>query len=88
MIESATDSPSEPSNQEKTPVNFSSEATHEAKSPVDDTKEQVEAPIIENDEREQWNNPRINMYRYLSTIFAFIVMGMNDAAYGVSGVFT
>lgn len=33
---------------------------------------------------QRWNNPRINMYRYLSANFSFIIMGMNDAAYGVS----
>jgi hypothetical protein len=33
---------------------------------------------------EQWNSPRINLYRYLATLYSFIIMGMNDAAYGVS----
>ena len=32
---------------------------------------------------ERWNHPRINMYRYLTTLLCFINMGMNDAAYGV-----
>ena len=35
-------------------------------------------------ELEQWNQPRINIYRYLSTLYAFMAVGMNDAAYGVS----
>lgn len=26
----------------------------------------------------------INIYRYLATLLSFVVMGMNDAAYGVS----
>lgn len=33
---------------------------------------------------EQWNKPRINIYRYLTTLYTFVSMGMNDAAYGVS----
>ncbi len=32
----------------------------------------------------RWNKPRINIYRYLAANFSFIIMGMNDAAYGVS----
>ncbi|KAM3079672.1 hypothetical protein ACMFMG_006085 [Clarireedia jacksonii] len=32
---------------------------------------------------EQWNKPRVNLYRYLATLYSFIVMGMNDAAYGL-----
>ncbi|PQE21758.1 hypothetical protein CJF30_00010586 [Rutstroemia sp. NJR-2017a BBW] len=31
---------------------------------------------------ERWNEPRINLYRYLSALYSFIVLGMNDAAYG------
>ena len=33
---------------------------------------------------ERWNNPRINAYRTFATFFSFLVMGSNDAAYGVS----
>lgn len=33
---------------------------------------------------ERWNNPRINMYRYFTALYSFIIMGMNDAATGVS----
>lgn len=36
-------------------------------------------------ELEKWNRPRINIYRYLATLYSFVIMGMNDAAYGVSG---
>ena len=31
---------------------------------------------------EQWNRPRINMYRTFATFYSFIILGMNDAAYG------
>lgn len=33
---------------------------------------------------ERWNNPKANIYRTAATLFAFIIMGANDAAYGVS----
>lgn len=33
---------------------------------------------------EKWNSPRINIYRSFSTFWSFLVMGANDAAYGVS----
>lgn len=51
---------------------------------MDSTEEQVQSPDTESSNLEQWNKPRINTYRYLATIYSFIVMGMNDAAYGVS----
>jgi hypothetical protein len=31
----------------------------------------------------EWNHPRINMYRTGAAFWSFIVLGMNDAAYGV-----
>lgn len=33
---------------------------------------------------ERWNSPKGNIYRTAATLFAFIIMGANDAAYGVS----
>lgn len=33
---------------------------------------------------EKWNHPRINVYRSFATFWSFLVMGSNDAAYGVS----
>jgi hypothetical protein len=33
---------------------------------------------------EKWNEPRINIYRTFATFWCFLVMGANDAAYGVS----
>lgn len=32
---------------------------------------------------ERWNETPINTFRYLTTLFSFIIMGMNDAATGV-----
>lgn len=34
--------------------------------------------------KEAWNNPPGNKWRYLSTLWYFVLMGMNDAAPGVS----
>ena len=51
---------------------------------VDDTKEEGQDSPDESTKLERWNHPRINMYRYLTTLLCFINMGMNDAAYGVS----
>lgn len=33
---------------------------------------------------EHWNRPRINILRTLATCLGFMIMGANDAAYGVS----
>lgn len=33
---------------------------------------------------EKWNQPRVNIHRTFATFWAFLVMGANDAAYGVS----
>ena len=51
---------------------------------VEDTKYEGQEPTDESTKLERWNQPRINMYRYLTTLLCFINMGMNDAAYGVS----
>jgi hypothetical protein len=51
---------------------------------VEDSNEEAEDPTNEVNKLEKWNHPRINMYRYLTTLFCLILMGMNDAAYGVS----
>lgn len=36
------------------------------------------------DRLERWNSSGTNIFRYFASLFSFIVMGMNDAAYGVS----
>lgn len=35
---------------------------------------------------EKWNHPRSNIYKTLTTFWSFLVMGANDAAYGVRSV--
>ena len=50
-------------------------------------KEVVQVPVTQDGdtkaELRRWNNPRINTYRYLVANFGFVIIGMNDAAYGV-----
>jgi fucose permease len=31
---------------------------------------------------QKWNNPRINMFRVFATFYSFVILGLNDAAYG------
>lgn len=52
----------------------------------EDTEEQCTSSGAENgcSRLEHWNSPRININKYFATIYCFIIMGMNDAAYGVS----
>ena len=33
---------------------------------------------------ERWNHPKADVFRTLAVLFAFTIMGANDAAYGVS----
>jgi hypothetical protein len=33
---------------------------------------------------ERWNGSKASIYRTAATLFAFVIMGANDAAYGVS----
>lgn len=63
---------------------FMSQSEDEPKQVTASTKEQLEPQYVENNSLEQWNSPSINKYRYLAANFGFIIMGMNDAAYGVS----
>lgn len=37
---------------------------------------------------QQWNKPQINVWRYLACLLGFVIMGANDAAYGVTYVQT
>ena len=54
--------------------------TDEEMGPVGDDQETEPHAEI----KQKWNYPRQNTYRFLTTIFSFIVMGMNDGAVGVS----
>lgn len=37
---------------------------------------------------ERWNHPKVNIFRTCATLFAFMIMGANDAAYGVGSLTT
>lgn len=45
----------------------------ESSSPPDDTESLLP----------RWNHPRSNIFRVFATLWVFLVMGANDAAYGV-----
>jgi hypothetical protein len=43
------------------------------------------SPTTQGAERlERWNSPRLNLWRSGAAFWSFVVMGSNDAAYGVS----
>lgn len=37
-----------------------------------------------DEERERWNSPQINKYRYISVNLSLLIMGMHDGCIGVS----
>lgn len=54
-------------------------ATEDTIEPHDVSGSSSSSPALE-----RWNEPQINMYRYFTALYSFIIMGMNDAATGVS----
>jgi hypothetical protein len=48
-----------------------------------ETKEHLDSPTPEIEKLEQWNKTKVDVYRFLAALYSFIIMGMNDAAYGV-----
>jgi hypothetical protein len=47
------------------------------------SNERTEAPEQTQLDKERWNYPQINAYRFAVTLYSFIIMGMNDAVIGV-----
>jgi hypothetical protein len=45
--------------------------------------ESLPTPTTAVEKLQQWNHPTINVYRTMATFWGFLVMGMNDSAYGV-----
>jgi hypothetical protein len=77
----------ESSKEAVTYMSLDAKTEHVVDGGIENKREHARAgPESENDSpsQEQWNTPRINIYRYFATIYSFIIMGMNDAAYGVS----
>nr|OQO23132.1 hypothetical protein B0A51_10089 [Rachicladosporium sp. CCFEE 5018] len=48
----------------------------------EDRNETLPSPITASTQVETWNSPRVNLYRFPATLWAFTIMGMNDASYG------
>lgn len=46
-------------------------------------RDEQEAVIVAH-ALEKWNDPAVNVYRLFATFWSFVIMGANDAAYGVS----
>lgn len=53
--------------------------------PLADRTATEQGPSHVFQETERWNYPRSNVFKIMATFWSFLVMGMNDAAYGVSG---
>lgn len=45
---------------------------------------QQQPPSVVAHALEKWNEPSVNITRLLATFWSFVIMGANDAAYGVS----
>lgn len=55
--------------------------------PENSSKENIRDDVLPPDNAvealQQWNEPRINMWRVFATYYSFFIFGMNDGAYGV-----
>ena len=49
---------------------------------------QHQPPAVVTHALEKWNEPSVNINRLFATFWAFVIMGANDAAYGVSSMFS
>jgi fucose permease len=50
--------------------------------PLEDVNGSLPPPSTAVPVLQKWNNPRINMFRVFATFYSFIILGLNDAAYG------
>ncbi|OKL59638.1 hypothetical protein UA08_05310 [Talaromyces atroroseus] len=48
-----------------------------------ETSSSGQQPAVVVHALERWNDPAVNIYRLFATFWAFVVMGANDAAYGL-----
>jgi hypothetical protein len=48
-----------------------------------DVGEEPPRLATDTDSLPQWNNPSINMWRFLVTLLDFFAMGLNDGSFGV-----
>jgi fucose permease len=67
----------------KTPSSIGGRSLNDEDANSQDRNETLPSPSIASTEQlENWNSPRKNLYRFPAVLWAFAVMGMNDAAYG------
>lgn len=53
-----------------------------------DRNETLPSPTTATEQIETYKYPRINLYRLPATLWAFTIMGMNDASIVLDGVFS
>ncbi|KAI9866825.1 MAG: hypothetical protein M1813_000767 [Trichoglossum hirsutum] len=51
---------------------------------VDNPTADTENAVVVVAEAQHWNRPRANVYRVVAACYSFVVLGLNDAAYGIS----
>lgn len=56
-------------------------------SAIENTSGQLDLSDSSPSPLERWNEPRVNTYRYFAALYGFVLMGMTDAASGVSVLF-
>ena len=49
----------------------------------ENVQENSPVPTLVEAPQQQWNHPRINIWRTVVACYGLLIMGMNDAAYGV-----
>ncbi|EEH22691.1 hypothetical protein PABG_04902 [Paracoccidioides brasiliensis Pb03] len=54
-------------------------------SPNDSPRDTFEdsSPSVTTSSLQRWNYPKRNLFRFIATTFSFIILGINDAAYGL-----
>jgi len=72
------------SNSTTPPVGVERDAKTMLSSAIKDTNGQLDLSDSSQIPLERWNEPRVNKYRYFAALYGFVLMGMNDAASGVS----
>jgi hypothetical protein len=77
-----TDSSQEKALPDLSPAVVNKEAHDEERCVIKDESAHID-PEPTVDTLEQWNNPRINTWRFLATLLSFLMMGGNDGAFGV-----
>ncbi|KAK5159115.1 hypothetical protein LTR04_005117 [Oleoguttula sp. CCFEE 6159] len=58
-----------------------------SRSVVDDRNESLPSPTTATEALQKWNSPSINVYRSSAAFWGFIIMGANDAAYGLESYY-